>query len=103
MAKIVRYTPPNTPPISSEERKRLLALSEANEDNIDFSDIPASTETTWQHATRGRFFRPIKQQVTLRLDSSTLDWFKRHTPKGYQTDINRVLSEYVAKQEKKAG
>ena len=44
-----------------------------------------------------------QEQVTLRVDSHTLDWFKRHTPKGYQTDINRVLSEYVAEQEKKAG
>ena len=52
---------------------------------------------------RGRFFRPVKQQVTLRLDSNTLDWFKRRTPKGYQTDINRVLAEYVAAQQKKAG
>jgi hypothetical protein len=28
---------------------------------------------------------------------------RRHTPKRYQTDINRVLAEYVAAQEKKAG
>ena len=103
MAKTVRYTPPKAPSISPGERKRLLDLSEANEKDIDFSDIPASTDDTWRDAVRGRFYRPVKQQVTLRLDSNTLDWFKQHTPKGYQTDINRVLAEYVARQEKKAG
>jgi uncharacterized protein (DUF4415 family) len=103
MAKTVRYTLPKAPAISPEERKRLLALSEANEEDIDFSDIPASTDDTWRNAVRGRFYRPTKQQVTLRLDSNTLDWFRRHTPKGYQTDINRVLADYVAEQEKKAG
>lgn len=103
MAKTVRYTPPPAAPISAAERKRLLAQSETDEDAIDFTDIPASTDTTWDNAVRGRFYRPVKQQVTLRLDSNILDWFKRHTPKGYQTDINRVLAEYVAEQQRKAG
>jgi uncharacterized protein (DUF4415 family) len=106
MGKRVRFSldPEAVPAITDEERKSLLELSDERANQpIDFSDIPASTETTWQRATRGRFFRPIKQQVTLRLDSNTVDWFKRNTPKGYQTDINRVLAEYVAKQEKKAG
>ena len=78
MGKTVHFTPPKALPISAEERKRLLALSAANESDIDFSDIPASTDATWQGAVRGRFYRPVKQQVTLRLDSNTLDWFKRH-------------------------
>lgn len=106
MGKRVSFSldPGAVPPITDEERQRLLELSDAHAgEPIDFSDIPASTETTWQHGVRGRFFRPVKQQVTLRLDSNTLDWFKRRTPKGYQTDINRVLAEYVAKQQKKAG
>jgi uncharacterized protein (DUF4415 family) len=50
------------------------------------------------------FFRPVKAQTTLRIDSDVLDWFRRNAPngKGYQTDINRVLREYVAEQVKKA-
>ena len=97
------YTPPRRPPMSAQERKRALELSEAHEGDIDFSDIPKTTPQMWEGAVRGRFYRPVKAQVTLRLDANILDWFKRHTPKGYQTDINRVLSEYVAKQQKKAG
>jgi uncharacterized protein (DUF4415 family) len=106
VGKRVRFSldPDAVPPITDEERKSLLKLSDEHADQpIDFSDVPATTETTWRHGVRGRFFRPVKQQVTLRLDSNTLDWFKRRTPKGYQTDINRVLAEYVAAQQKKAG
>ena len=106
MAKRVRFSldPDAVPPITDEERANLLKLSDDQAGQpIDFSDIPASSEATWQHGVRGRFFRPVKQQVTLRLDANTLDWFRRRTPKGYQTDINRVLAEYLAAQEKKAG
>lgn len=100
---IVRYTPPPVPPITPEERRELLALSEANTDPIDFSDIPPLPEDAFKNAVRGRLYRPTKEQVTLRIDTPTLEWFKNSTPKGYQTDINRVLREYVAEQQKKAG
>lgn len=106
MGKRTRFSldPETVPPVTEEERRQLLQLSNERDDKtIDFSDIPASTDETWKNAVRGRFYRPVKQQVTLRLDSNTLDWFRRHTPKGYQTDINRVLAEYVAEQQKRAG
>jgi uncharacterized protein (DUF4415 family) len=81
----------------------LLRLSEAYEGEIDVSDIPPIPPEVLKRAVRGRFYRPVKQQVTLRIDANVLDWFKRNTPKGYQTDINRVLSDYVARQEKEPG
>jgi uncharacterized protein (DUF4415 family) len=47
------------------------------------------------------FYRPIKQQITLRLDADLVDWFKHHHPQdeGYQTSINRALREYVMQQQ----
>ena len=98
---IVRY---KAKPLTKEQIARLEKLKDIPDEAIDFSDIP-DNDDGYDVARRGRgmFYRPVKQQVTLRLDSNTLDWFKRHTPKGYQTDINRVLREYVARQEKKAG
>src|SRR5665213_2672187 len=88
--------------LTAEQIARLEKLKDIPDEAIDFSDIPDNNDG-YGPPVRGRFYRPVKQQVTLRLDSNTLDWFKHHTPKGYQTDINRVLSEYVAKQQKKAG
>jgi uncharacterized protein (DUF4415 family) len=94
----------NLPPISAAEKARFdnLSLSDAT---IDYSDTPFLGEAAWKHAERGKFYRPLKKQVTVRLDTSVIDWFKRKAKngKGYQTDINRVLAEYVAAQQKKAG
>ena len=39
-----------------------------------------------------------KQQITLRIDSDILDWFKKQG-KGYQTMMNAVLRAYKESQE----
>jgi uncharacterized protein (DUF4415 family) len=41
-----------------------------------------------------RFYRPVKQPVTLRLDADVLAWFKRQG-RGYQTRINKALRELM--------
>ena len=58
------------------------------DDQIDFSDIPEITD--WSSAVVGKFYRPIKTPVTLRLDADVLAWLKSQGP-GYQTRINRML------------
>jgi uncharacterized protein (DUF4415 family) len=45
-------------------------------------------------AELARFYRPVKQPVTLRLDADVLAWFKRQG-RGYQTRINRALRELM--------
>jgi len=44
----------------------------------------------------GKFYRPIKEAVTLRLDADVLAWLKSGGP-GYQTRINAVLREAMTK------
>jgi uncharacterized protein (DUF4415 family) len=43
---------------------------------------------------RGRFFRPIKKKVTIRIDADVLDWFKSQNPQ-YQTAINSALRKHM--------
>jgi uncharacterized protein (DUF4415 family) len=52
---------------------------------------------------RGLFYWPVKQQLTLRLDSDIVAWFKARIPggEGYQTSIDAALREYVAQREAK--
>ena len=50
-----------------------------------------------QGAERGRFYRPVKKPVTLRLDADVLEWFRRHHPK-YQSAINAALRQYIHSQ-----
>lgn len=55
-------------------------------------DTPEITD--WSNVQVGKFYRPIKQQITLRLDADTLSWFKQQASK-YQTLINQVCREYM--------
>lgn len=62
------------------------------EDQTNTDDIPAVLD--WSGAVRGTFYRPLKRQVTLRVDADVVDRFPRQAPKGgYQTEMNRVLRE----------
>jgi uncharacterized protein (DUF4415 family) len=81
--------------------KQLTALASLPDDAIDTSDAPEQLD--WSGAERGLFYRPVKQQLTLRVDADVIAWFKAHaTPEqGYQTQINRALREYVQGQTRK--
>src|SRR5882757_6921086 len=81
------------------ELKSLAALPDGA---IDTSDAPELLD--WAGAKRGLFYRPVKQQLTLRLDADVIAWFKAHTAsdEGYQTRINRALREYVHGQARKS-
>jgi uncharacterized protein (DUF4415 family) len=89
------------PPTLVDEIKALLARPA---DQIDTRDIPETTPEFWLNAKRPNLYKPTKQPVTLRLDSDLVTWFKEHTnDRGYQTEINRVLRNYVTEVQKKAG
>lgn len=81
--------------LTPAQQAEIEALAALPDDQIDTRDMPEVRD--WSGARRGLFFRPIKQQLTLRIDADVIAWFKRHTPngEGYQTCINRVLREYV--------
>jgi uncharacterized protein (DUF4415 family) len=80
------------------EAERLAA---SPDDGIDLSDMPERLD--WTNAERGKFYRPVKQQLTLRLDADVVHWFKTHARGGgYQTRINQALRDYV-EQRRKAG
>src|SRR5205085_1464074 len=74
------------------ELKSLAALPDSA---IDTSDAPELLD--WSDAKRGLFYRPVKQQLTPRLDADVVAWFNRHTTsnEGYQKRINRALREFV--------
>jgi uncharacterized protein (DUF4415 family) len=81
--------------LTREQLAELKALAALPDGAIDTSDAPEVID--WSGAKRGLFYRPVKQQLTLRLDADVVAWFKRYTTssEGYQTRINRALREYV--------
>lgn len=44
------------------------------DESIDLSDMPAVTD--WTNWRRGRFYRPVKKQCTLRLNADIIKRFK---------------------------
>lgn len=89
-------------PLTRAQLAELKALAALPDREIDTSDAPELLD--WSGAKRGLFYRPVKQQLTLRLDADVVAWFKRHrtSNEGYQTRINRALREYVQGQSKSA-
>ena len=77
------------------QEAEIAALATLADEEIDTSDIPEILD--WSGAKRGLLYRPVKQQITLRLDADVVAWFKASAPggRGYQTQINRVLREYA--------
>ena len=85
----------NLKSLTAEQKAELGALESLPDEQINTKDIPEQRD--WSVAKRGLFYRPIKKQLTLRLDADVIDWFKTHSPngEGYQTEINKALREFV--------
>ncbi len=78
--------------LTPRQKKELSALAAMSHDQIDTSDIPELPPVAWQDAVRGRFYRPVKQAVSMRLDADVIAWLKK-PGKGYQTRANRILRQ----------
>lgn len=87
---IVRHEIDPAAPLTAEQRRELEALSAMSDDRIDTSDIPPLDESFWRNAVRNPFYRPVKKQLTVRLDADILAWL-RAEGRGYQTKLNGIL------------
>jgi uncharacterized protein (DUF4415 family) len=96
MAKLVRKTLGGNP-ITSARRRELKQLANRPDSEIDLSDIPELTGKFWANAIRNPFYRPVKQQLTVRLDADVVAWLRRQG-KGYQTRMNSVLREAMVEE-----
>jgi len=96
MGRIVRSTLADiqlTPRLKREAEK----LAAMPDETINLSDIPEATEKFWKNAVRNPWYRPRKQQVTLRIDADVLAWLRRGG-KGYQSRLNSVLRTAMLQQ-----
>ena len=78
---------------SRTDWKRVDALKD---EDIDLSDVPEVSPEMFARAIVRRGLKPVarKAQLTLRVDSDVLDWFRRQG-QGYQTKINALLRAYM--------
>ncbi len=92
-SKMVRIESDGTiTPEIAEELRQIAAMSDQD---IDTSDIPEITDFTGFEV--GKFYRPVKQAVTVRLDADLLNWLKQGG-KGYQSRMNAILRKEMQQQ-----
>ena len=87
----------NPPPLTEAQKAELKALAAMPDDQIDTSDIPPLTEKFWKNAVRNPFYRPVKKQLTVRLDADVLAWL-RSAGRGYHTKLNTILREAMLRE-----
>ena len=74
--------------LSREQKRDIAAIAAKKDEDIDLSDIPEVLD--WSGAEIGKFYRPPKKSVTIRLDTDVLNWLKGYG-RGYQTRVNLLL------------
>lgn len=92
VAKTVRTMQTRRQTLTPRQKRELAALAALPDDQIDTSDIPELPPGAWKDAVRGRFYRPVKQAVSMRLDADVISWLKKFG-KGYQTRANSILRQ----------
>ena len=78
---------------------QIRALEVLPDDQIDTTDAPEIID--WSDARHGVFYRPVKQQITLRIDADIIAWFKAQGPRtwipdGHQCRPPRARPENVS-------
>nr|MCR5536106.1 BrnA antitoxin family protein [Succinivibrio sp.] len=84
---IVRIEPNQLPAPSEAELNKLMSMQDSD---IDLTDIPEITAEEAKRAIPNPFFKPIKKQITIRIDADLLAWLKKDG-KGYQTKLNNII------------
>lgn len=79
--------------LTAAQRKNLVAIKKIKDKDIDLSDMPEVLD--WTGAEIGKFYRPAKKPVTMRLDEDVIVWLKSFG-RGYQTKANLLLRHAMA-------
>jgi uncharacterized protein (DUF4415 family) len=90
--KKVEHTLETLPPLTKAQEDNLKKLAAMPDDEINYDDIPKLTDTQLAEMKRGAFYRPVKKQITARVDADVLAWLKSQG-KGYQSRMNAILRD----------
>jgi uncharacterized protein (DUF4415 family) len=60
-------------------------------------DAPQLRPDYWDNAVIGKYYRPLKTQISFRIDNEVLDWLKSKGH-GHLSRINEILRERMARE-----
>jgi len=83
---------------ATKRAAELRALAALPEEAINTRAIPEVKD--WQGAVRGRFYRPVKEPISIRVDADVLAWFRAQGEK-YQSRINDALRTYMRQHQRR--
>ena len=82
--------------MSNEETLTAEKVAEIRSRGIDFADIPEITDFSGFEPRYPEYFKPKREQVSIRLSTYLVDHFKS-MGKGWQTKLNDFLMDAVSK------
>jgi uncharacterized protein (DUF4415 family) len=74
--------------LNKKKKKQIAVISAKKDADIDLTEMPEVLD--WSKAEIGKFYRPPKKPVTIRLDTDIISWLKSYG-RGYQTKTNMLL------------
>ena len=78
----------------NEEIRRLY---KERDRRLDHSEVPQLPPAQWAKGVVGKYYRPLKSQISFRIDRDVLDWLKSKGA-GHLSRINAILREQMAKE-----
>lgn len=91
-ASMAKYRLETLPEITDAQMAGLKALAARPAIAKSTTVTSLMTEEKWKNAVkyRAHFYRPVKQQITARVDADVLAWLKSQG-RGYQSRIDAIL------------
>ena len=84
----------------SDQTRRAYARRDKSRDQLDPA-APVKPPEFWQDASIGKYYRPRKTLISLRVDDEVLDWLKSKG-EGHLTRINEILRERMSRDLKRS-
>ncbi|HYL76262.1 MAG TPA: BrnA antitoxin family protein [Bryobacteraceae bacterium] len=80
--------------ISEKTREAYRKRDRALDNDTDAPQLPPDY---WGNAAIGKYYRPVKTQISFRIDNEVLDWLKSKGP-GHLSRINEILRERMTRE-----
>ena len=79
----------------SQETRKAYKKRDRNLDRD--PDAPLLPPEYWANAVIGKYYRPVKRQISFRIDNEVLDWLKSKG-EGHLTRINEIMRDRMTQE-----
>ncbi len=77
--------------------RRTRQLYARRDKALDHAEVPQLSPAIWATGVVGKYYRPLKSQISFRIDNDVLAWIKSKGS-GHLTRINAILREHMERE-----